>query len=137
MHRTLKAAVTRPPAQSLRGQQWKFDRFRAEYNIERPHETLNDEAPASLWVPSPRPFPGRLLKPEYPGHFELRRVSNAGHFRLGTQQLFISHALRGDYLGLEEIDDGLWNILYYNTLLGRLDQRSGRITGATFRSEEC
>jgi len=137
MHRTLKAATTRPPAQSLRGQQWKFDSFRSEYNTDRPHETLDDEAPASLWVPSPRPFPTRLVPPEYPSHFELRRVSNAGHFRLGAHQIFISHALRGDHLGLEEIDDGLWNILYYKTLLGRLDQRTGKITGATFRSEEC
>ena len=54
MHRTLKAAATRPPAQGLRGQQWKFDRFRDEYNVDRPHETLGDEAPASLWVPSSR-----------------------------------------------------------------------------------
>jgi hypothetical protein len=40
-------------------------------------------------------------------------------------------------LGLEEIDDGLWNILRYKTLLGGLDLRTGTITGATFRSEEC
>ena len=88
-------------------------------------------------MPSQRPFPARLRPPEYPSHFELRRVSNAGHFRLGAQQIFISHALRGDYLGLDEIDDGLWNIVYYETLLGRLDARTGSITGATFRSEEC
>jgi hypothetical protein len=42
---------------------------------------------------------------------------------------FISHALKGDNIGLEPIDDGLWNILYYNTLLGRLSQRTGKITG--------
>ena len=137
MHRTLKAATTRPPARSLRGQQWKFDSFRSEYNTERPHETLDDEAPASLWVPSPRIFPARLLPPEYPSHFELRRVSNAGEFKLGAQHRFISQALKGDYIGLEEIDDGIWNIVYYKTLLGRLDARTGKITGATFRSEEC
>ena len=37
---------------------------------------------------------------------------------------------------LEAIDDGLWNILYYNTLLGRLSERSGKISGASFRSDE-
>ena len=137
MHRTLKAATTRPPAQSLRGQQWKFDRFRDEYNTERPHETLDDEAPASLWVPSSRPFPNRLLPPEYPSHFELRRVSNAGEFKLGAQHRFISQAIKGDYIGLEEVADGVWNIVYYKTLLGRLDARTGKITGATFRSGEC
>jgi hypothetical protein len=137
MHRTLKAATTRPPAQSLRGQQWKFDRFRHEYNVDRPHETLGDEAPASLWVPSTRLYPPRLALPEYPNHFEVRRVSNAGMFKLGMKHRFISQALKGDYIGLEEIDDGIWNIVYYTTLLGRLDVRTDKITGATFRSEKC
>jgi hypothetical protein len=25
--------------------------------------------------------------------------------------------------------DGLWDIVYYRTLLGRIDERTGRITG--------
>ena len=56
---------------------------------------------------------------------------------MGAQQFFISHALKGDYVGLEPIDDGLWNILYYNTLLGRLSERTGKISGASFRSDDC
>lgn len=137
MHKTLKARATRPPVASLRGQQWKFDRFQSEYNFERPHEALDDEPPASLWTPSQRTYPDRIRPPEYPGHFELRRVSNAGHFKMGAQHYFISHALKGDNIGLEAIDDGLWNILYYNTLLGRLSERTGKISGASFRSDEC
>ena len=31
----------------------------------------------------------------------------------------------------------VWNILYYNTLLGRLSERTGKISGASFRSDEC
>jgi hypothetical protein len=114
---------------SSRGQQWKFDRFQNDYNVDRPQEALDDEPPASLWRPSPRSYPARLEAPEYPRHFELLRVSNAGHFKKGAQHYFISHALKGDYIGLEAIDDGLWNILYYKTLLGptqradRQDQR--------------
>jgi hypothetical protein len=34
-------------------------------------------------------------------------ASNAGHFKMGAQHYFISHALTGDNLGLEAIDDGL------------------------------
>ena len=137
MHRTLKARSTRPPAASLRGQQWKFDGFQREYNVERPHEALADEPPASLWVPSPRPYPARIAPPEYPGHFEVRRVSNAGEFRLGAKHRFLSQAIKGDHIGLEPIDDGLWNILYYNTLLGRLNEHTDKISGASFRSGEC
>jgi hypothetical protein len=56
---------------------------------------------------------------------------------VGAQHYFISHALKGDNIDLAPIDDGLWNILYYNTLLGRRSERTGKISGASFRSNEC
>jgi hypothetical protein len=34
-----------------------------------------------------------------------------------------------EHIGLEEVGDGLWNIVYYKTLLGRIDERTRRITG--------
>jgi hypothetical protein len=37
--------------------------------------------------------------------------------------------LKDEYVGLEKVDDGIWNIVYYTTLLGRIDERDGRITG--------
>lgn len=83
-----------------------------------------------------RPFPKRIAGPEYPGHCEVRRVSNAGCFRLASDQVFLSQALNGEYIALEEVDDGLWNILFYTTLLGRFDEASGKITGADFRTEQ-
>ncbi len=82
-------------------------------------------------------IPRRIKPPEYPGHFEVRRVSNSGEFKLGAKHRFLSQALKGDHIGLEAIDDGLWNIVYYNTLLGRLSERTDKISGASFRSDEC
>ena len=134
MHRTLKRETTLPPGANQRAQQRKFDSFRSRYNHERPHEALGDETPASVWVPSTRAYPARILPPEYPGHCEIRRVSNAGCFKLFSKQIFLSHALEDEYIALEEIDDGLWNILFYNTLLGRFDQATSTITGADFRT---
>ena len=43
--------------------------------------------------------------------------------------LFVSETLRGEDLGLEEVAEGLWNPVYYRTLLGRIDVRSGHVTG--------
>ena len=40
MHRTLKAETASPPATDRVEQQRRFDRFRAEYNCERPHQAL-------------------------------------------------------------------------------------------------
>ncbi|MDH5198899.1 MAG: integrase, partial [Gemmatimonadota bacterium] len=98
---------------------------------------LDDETPASRWTPSPRPYPERITPPEYPGHCEVRRVSSAGTFRLHSGQHFLSQALNAEYIGLEQIADGLWNILYYDTLLGRFDHHRHTITGAPSLKQKC
>lgn len=124
MHRTLKAETTKPPATTLETQQIKFNSFRLEYNTERPHDALDGRTPAELWSPSPRPFPEAIPRPQYPGHLETRLVCNAGTFRFRGHQIFISQALKQDYIALEEIDDGVWSIYFYDILLARLDERT-------------
>jgi len=129
MHRDLKRETTRPPAANIRGQQRKFDFFRRRYNEERPHDGIDGDLPTERWTPSRRCYPERIAKPEYPSHLEVRRLSNAGSFRLKTKQPFLSNAPADENIGLEEVGGGLWNIVYYSTLLGRIDERTGRITG--------
>ncbi len=129
MHRDLKREATQPPGANLRSQQRKFDRFRRRYNEERPHDGIDGDLPAERWEPSPRPYPDRIAPPEYPGHMEVRLVSTAGTFALHSTQPFLSRALQGEYIGLEEVDDGLWNIVYYRTMLARIDERTGLVTG--------
>jgi hypothetical protein len=86
VHRTLKAETTRPPEGDLAGQQARFDRFRQEYNEERPHEALGQEVPAAHYVPLERLCPQRLSLPVYPGHWLVRRV--------GRRVAFVSMAVR-------------------------------------------
>ena len=129
MHRELKRETTRPAASNLRSQQRRFDFFRKRYHEERPHEGIADRIPASLWRPSPRLYNDRISPPDYPAHMEIRRVSNCGTFRLHHAQPFLSNALRDQHIALEEVDDGIWNIVYYCTLLGKIDERTLLITG--------
>ena len=56
-------------------------------------------------------------------------MSACGTFRLLSGQYFLSNALKGEDVGLEEVDDEIWSIVYYNTILGRIDLQTGRITG--------
>ena len=65
---------------------------------------------------------------ELPSHFEVRKIGTFGAFRFHSKQIFLSNALVHDYIGLEEIDDGIWNIVYYNTVLGRFNRKTGKIT---------
>lgn len=130
MHRTLKAETTRPPAANASAQQRLFDSFRNEFNAERPHETLEQKPPAQLYQPSPRPFPNRLPQPEYPGHFEVRRVSRNGGIRWKRGWVNISHSLLEEDVGLEETDDGVWSLYFGPMLLGRFDEDELTLHGA-------
>jgi putative transposase len=130
MHRTLKAETTRPPGHAMGSQQVKFDRFRQEFNHERPHEALDQEVPASAYRPSPRPMPSKLPSIEYPDRYEVRYVSANGGIRWNCQWVNVSITCVGEYVGLEEIDDGIWNVYFGALRLGRLDERNMRIEDA-------
>ena len=129
MHRELKRETAQPAASSHRAQQRRFDAFVHRYNTVRPHEGIANRTPSSLWSPSPRLYPESLAPPEYPPHMEVRRVSTSGTFRWQSRQPFLSHVLAREDVGLEEVGDDIWNIVYYRTLLGKIDARSLRITG--------
>jgi transposase InsO family protein len=123
MHKTLKAETTRPAANSLRGQQRKFDRFREEFNTERPHEALDQQTPAECYRASPREMPCALPPLEYPDRFEVRYVSANGGIRWNRRWVNVSIVCVGEYVGLEEIDDGLWDVYFGPLKLGRLNER--------------
>ena len=127
MHRTLKAEATRPAAGSLAAQQRKFNRFRAEFNHERPHEALDQQTPGSVYRPSPREMPRKLPPLEYPDRFEVRYVSANGGIRWRSDWVNVSIVCAGEYVGLEEIDNGIWNVYFGPLKLGRLLERHMRI----------
>jgi len=123
MHKTLKGEAIRPPRATLALQQRAFTAFRRLYNDERPHEALAGRPPASLYRPSPRAYPDVLPPIEYPGHFIVKRVTNAGTVRFKKRLVFIANSLKQLPIGLEEVDDGIWSIYFCRVLLGRIDER--------------
>jgi len=129
MHRTLKAETTRPPEQTMERQQKRFDEFRHVYNQERPHEALGQKRPATLYRPSPRPYPETLPPIEYAGHLETRKIGYNGMMRWKKDIIFVSKTLVGETVGLEEIDDGIWSLFYGPVLLARFDEREMRFYG--------
>jgi transposase InsO family protein len=127
MHRTLKAETTRPAAGNLRAQQRKFNAFRQEYNHIRPHEALKLETPASVYQASPRAYPKKVHALEYPAHFETRYVSYNGGIRWNCDWVNVSITCAGQWVGLEEIDNGIWNVYFGPVKLGRLIEEQMRI----------
>lgn len=123
MHRTLKAETTRPPAQSCRAQQARFDRFIEEFNYQRPHEALDMQTPAQCYERSSRQMPAKLAPLQYPDRFEVRYVSGNGGVRWNRHWVNVSSTCVGEYVGFEEIDDGVWNVYFGPLKLGRFHER--------------
>ncbi len=127
MHRTLKQEATIPPASSMPAQQRKFDRFREEFNLVRPHEALGMKRPGEVYQPSSRSMSRRVEPYQYPGHYLVRRVSRAGTIRVFGKQFFVSHTLDEDYVGLEEVDDGVYDLFFCFYHIGRYELQTNKI----------
>lgn len=133
MHKTLKQQTTRPPAATMRSQQKRFNHFCEEFNELRPHEALDQETPASRYTPSPRPLPKKFPPIEYPAHYETRLMSRNGGFRWACKRVPLSHLLEGQYIGLEEVGDGIWDVYYSHVRLGQMDERILKVEDALGR----
>jgi putative transposase len=123
MHRTLKRAVTHPPAQDQAVQQSQFDLFRTHYNEQRPHEGLEQRSPKSCYTPSTRPYPKHLPELEYPGYFDCQRVSTNGITYWRNKRIYVGYILTGEWVGLEEVNDGIWAVYFGPIRLGLFDER--------------
>jgi transposase InsO family protein len=121
MHRTLKAETAKPPAADRRAQQKAFDRFRQQFNEERPHEALKLKTPASCYQSSPRLYPDRIPEPEYDSNMKPKRVYPDGSFFWKGTQIFISKCLSGECIGMEPIDDRYWGVHFATFPLARFD----------------
>lgn len=126
MHRTLKAETIRPPAGDPAAQQASFDVFRRVYNEERPHEALGQIPPATIWRPSPRPYPDRIEDPVYRPDHAVRRVRSNGEIKWGGDLVFVSEALTGELVGVAETETGDWAVRFLAVDLGIIDRRTRR-----------
>jgi putative transposase len=128
-HRTLEEDTARPPARSLAAQQRRFERFRREYNEERPHEALEQTPPAQHYDPSPREYPGGLPPPrDYPDDWQKRSVRPGGRMKWHGRSVNITTALEGHYVGLEPVGDGQWAVWFEELELGIFEERLMRVT---------
>jgi transposase InsO family protein len=121
MHRTLKQEAVSPPAANRRAQQRAFDRFRREYNEERPHEALGMQTPSSVYRPSERAYPARVPEPEYGSALQVRRVRTCGQFHWKNENVFLSETLAGEAIGLLPLDERIYTVYFAAFAIARLD----------------
>lgn len=125
-HRTLKLELLRRTFfLDLVHCQQHFDSWRDIYNLERPHEALGMEVPASRYQPSPRPFPESLPPIEYWPGDEVRKVQDKGRVCYRGRVFRVSKALRGQPVALRPGDeDHLLSVYFCNSRVGTLDLRN-------------
>ena len=125
MHRTLKDRTARPPSATLAAQARRLTKWVEWMNEGRGHQSLSMCEPASRYEPSVREWQPRPAAPEYPGHWEVRRVRSTGEIQIGGGKVFLSHALTGDLVGLEEVEEDVWRAAYRSLVLCFVDCRKG------------
>jgi len=125
MHLTLKQETASPARSSRLAQQRRFNRFREEFNDQRPHEALGMQTPASQYRRSSRALPRRLPEWEYPLEMTVRQISGGGRFRWHCRNVFVSHVLDGEAVGLRPLDGRYWQLWLGPLELGVLDEARG------------
>ncbi len=118
MHRTLAEETARPAAANVMAQQLAFDRFRYDYNTQRPHEALGQSTPISQYSNSPRTMPDKPKSPEYPEGMRVLKVGPKGTIKpLNRTKVLLSNLLAGEPVGLLESGEGAFQVFYGNVML--------------------
>jgi hypothetical protein len=82
-------------------------------------------------------MPRKLPPMEYPDWFEVRKVNSAGGMRWSKHWVNVSQALQGEHVGLEQVQNGQWDVYFGVKRLGRLDERHMRIEDELGRLRRC
>jgi transposase InsO family protein len=123
-HRTLKAEVFAfKRFGDLAEVQRAFNAWRTIYNLERPHQALDQQVPASRYRPSLRCMPDRLPQVEYDQHEIVRMVpTTKDYVRFKGRSWLIPRAFRGERVAIRPLSiDGQYGIFFAAHQIATID----------------
>jgi len=123
-NRTLKAEVfAMRRFQDLRDVQHALDQWRIVYNLERPHEALGQDMPASRYKPSPRPMPEKLPVVEYDDGEILRTVDTTrSYISFKGRHWRMPQAFRGERLAIRpKAQSNLFDVCFSAYKIAEID----------------
>ena len=111
------------PFRRLSDVQRAFDQWRLVYNLERPHEALGQEVPASRYRPSQRAMPDRLHKIEYDEHEIVRTVPATKNYVSFKGRLWpVPQAFRGERVAIrQQTSDGRYGVFFAAHQIATID----------------
>jgi hypothetical protein len=65
-----------------------------------------------VYAAAERSYPTQIPEPEYPGHWERRRVRHDGRVKFQGRMYFLSEALASETTGWVEVDEVIWQIWF-------------------------
>jgi transposase InsO family protein len=126
MHGDIARAVESRPAATVAEETVRLERWRKEFNTERPHEALNMKTPGDVYRCSMRRLAD--VKPYvYPAGFERRRVQKDGCVHFRGQCVDLSKALGQMEVGLQSVSESRWRVWFCDLVVGELESMNGRI----------
>ena len=124
-HRTLDEALRhRGKPREMREWPGALEEFRRVYNELRPHEALGMQRPADRYRPSARGYQATPREWEYPSGSVVRRLDQAGCLNWEGQRWFVSEALAGRWVRMEEAQP-LLLVSYRHMYVREIDRQRG------------
>jgi transposase InsO family protein len=122
-HRTLKAEIALACQQLTLSQcQQRLERWRYEYNYQRPHESLDLAVPATRYCASAINYPETLPNIEYGPDDIIRKVQAEGWFSYLNRDFRVSKAFRGEPIALRHASqDGAFDLFYCRFNIGQIN----------------
>jgi putative transposase len=134
MHQDIQAEITLHVQSDRSSQQAGLDLWRHEYNTVRPHQALQQRCPAEVYHRSERRYCAAAL--DYGRGFHPRRVSDNGVIKWHSENLFITSALAGHFVGLRRTGPAELEVWLHHLLLGHIDLETYRFRVAPSRATE-
>ncbi len=109
-----------------------FDKFRYDYNFERPHESLEMDVPGSRYRPSDKKRPSELPSMSYASGTIVRRVNKDGWISWKGRMFNVGRGLFGERVEIRETDAGI-EIYYgrYRISGFNIEEGVGRLGNST------
>jgi hypothetical protein len=121
MHGDIARELECEPSLSWEEECRRLERWRVEYNVERPHEALEMKTPGEMYRRSSRRYKGDVEGWDYPPHFDQRRVRRQGSIKIAAREVYISEALKGWHVGLERRSMDTVTVWFCDLILGEVD----------------
>lgn len=131
-HRTLNAEVfALRRLRDLAEAQRAFDAWRTIYNLERPHEALNQQVPASRYQPSLRSMPDRLPQAEYDADDIVRTVpTTKDYISFKGRHWKVPQAFRGERVAIRPLTaDGRYGVFFAAHQIATIDLTNNKTVG--------